>query len=452
MASSSARPERVYHQDYIARIRYANTLPPPSLPPKGLNVSNSSITKNDFVAASFAQRLSREQPLNIEVDGELGMPLDLVGMPGIFDGDESSIQAKPSTPTPAPNDRELLGPANSLGKKISATAGVSFLRRTEYISSEQGRARLETATSANLIKSTVGKSVKRKSEHLQDDPIQILQAVVKGFEIAYPGKSYPDTAGPTPTAEEVRAWSKPKHPKNPRLKLLDSYPLMPDLEGFTDSKGFIVLKFATNPVTPSEVYDQRLDVGLLRPLRLSSDIQARIDAAQAAHDADPSNPAPIPPPHEFEFYLPSDSRNVQNIKRRFDVDDPERNNPSLYAGSKKECFKYGRLRAYETTQLHSYPEGYSEVALTLHDPEFRDRKPPAKRIKQKGAYYYPIIQKTVIRPRRAINATMLGGKNSREMESDRVDLIELKVREPNDMELASLGHQRAEVDLFPEEI
>ena len=33
--------------------------------------------------------MAREQPLNIEADAELGMPLDLVGMPGVFDGDES---------------------------------------------------------------------------------------------------------------------------------------------------------------------------------------------------------------------------------------------------------------------------------------------------------------------------------------------------------------------------
>ncbi len=38
---------------------------------------------------SFTARIAREQPLNIEADAELGMPLDLVGMPGIFDGDES---------------------------------------------------------------------------------------------------------------------------------------------------------------------------------------------------------------------------------------------------------------------------------------------------------------------------------------------------------------------------
>lgn len=33
--------------------------------------------------------MAREQPLNIEADAELGMPIDLVGIPKVFDGDES---------------------------------------------------------------------------------------------------------------------------------------------------------------------------------------------------------------------------------------------------------------------------------------------------------------------------------------------------------------------------
>ena len=37
--------------------------------------------------------MARQQPLNIEADAELGMPIDLVGMPGIFDGDESCMTA-----------------------------------------------------------------------------------------------------------------------------------------------------------------------------------------------------------------------------------------------------------------------------------------------------------------------------------------------------------------------
>lgn len=91
MASSSrsAGEHRPVHQDYIARIRYSNALPPPPNPPKLLDIPNTGLTSGQYTAPGFASRLAREQPLNIEADAELGMPLDLVGMPGIFDGDES---------------------------------------------------------------------------------------------------------------------------------------------------------------------------------------------------------------------------------------------------------------------------------------------------------------------------------------------------------------------------
>lgn len=87
--SRSNGPDRSIHQDYIARIRYSNTLPPPPHPPKLLNIPNTGLSSGQYTAPGFASRLAREQPLNIEADAELGMPLDLVGMPGVFDGDES---------------------------------------------------------------------------------------------------------------------------------------------------------------------------------------------------------------------------------------------------------------------------------------------------------------------------------------------------------------------------
>lgn len=87
MAAPNARSERVYHQDYIARIRYNNSLPPPPGAPKLLDIPTDGLAH--YTSAAFASRLAREQPLNIEADAELGMPIDLVGMPGIFDGDES---------------------------------------------------------------------------------------------------------------------------------------------------------------------------------------------------------------------------------------------------------------------------------------------------------------------------------------------------------------------------
>lgn len=92
----SDRPDRpgqgrAYHQDYIARIRYSNTLPPPSNPPKLLDIPGTGLDLDHYASPSFTARMAREQRLNIEADAELGMPIDLVGIPGVFDGDESGM-------------------------------------------------------------------------------------------------------------------------------------------------------------------------------------------------------------------------------------------------------------------------------------------------------------------------------------------------------------------------
>lgn len=88
---SSQRPERVVHQDYIARIRYSNALPPPPHPPKLLEIPGTGLAGGEYTSAAYASKLAREQPLNIEADAELGMPIDLIGVPGIFEGDNRGM-------------------------------------------------------------------------------------------------------------------------------------------------------------------------------------------------------------------------------------------------------------------------------------------------------------------------------------------------------------------------
>ena len=86
MANPNSR-QHVVHQDYIVRQRYQNTLPPPPGAPKLLNIPTEGMSA--YTSPGFAAGMARAQPINIEADAFLGMPLDLVGMPGIFDGDES---------------------------------------------------------------------------------------------------------------------------------------------------------------------------------------------------------------------------------------------------------------------------------------------------------------------------------------------------------------------------
>lgn len=83
--------QRVVHQDYIARIRYSNTLPPPPNPPKLLDIPGTGLAGGTYTSAGYAAKLAREQPLNIEADAELGMPIDLIGIPGVFEGDEKGM-------------------------------------------------------------------------------------------------------------------------------------------------------------------------------------------------------------------------------------------------------------------------------------------------------------------------------------------------------------------------
>lgn len=88
MSSSQRSGDRHIYQDYIARIRYSNALPPPPNPPKLLDMPSTELFDSQYTTTAFASRLAREQPLNIETDAEMGMAIDLVGIPGVFDGEE----------------------------------------------------------------------------------------------------------------------------------------------------------------------------------------------------------------------------------------------------------------------------------------------------------------------------------------------------------------------------
>ncbi|KAI9802913.1 MAG: hypothetical protein M1825_002144 [Sarcosagium campestre] len=454
MASgSSARQNRAYIQDYIARIRYSNALPPPPLPPKLLDIPNTGVSSGQYTAPGYGARLVKEQPLNIEADAELGMPLDLVGMPGIFDGDESSIQAPDHTPAPHPRDKPLLRPLSSLGKPTSVNSGVSFLRRTEYISYDQRQARSEAAAMGRTGRAAAGQK-RRRPDVSQEDPTNILRTMIKGFDISHPESAYtgPDVEnkirGHAVKPDELHAWKNPQHPTKKHLTVLDTYPILPDLDAFTDTGGYIIAKFATNPVAVTDKYDRRLDFGLLRPMQQRPELQAVQDAALQAHLADPSKPHPGPPRFDYELFIPDDAKQLPKLATRFSTVAPDRDDSSLYTYEDKEVgrrsFRYGRVRAYETTaQSGDFLRKYDEIAIALYDPEDHDAGEddgwPAKRRMQKGAYYYPVVQKTHVRPRRATTLTQLGMVNSlaeEEAEAEKVDFIDITVTDAEEQEAA----------------
>ena len=131
--------------------------------------------------------------------------------------------------------------------------------------------------------------------------------------------------------------------------------------------------------------------------------------------------------------------------------DPDNDDPDLYdppEGTGERCFKYSRIRAYETYQQTGDAQTVhgDTVAVALHDAEadVSGASSGAKQRLQKAAYYYPVIQRTFIRPRRAANARMLN-QMPRE-EEDRIDVIQARVRDMDEQEAAKLAGNRERYD------
>lgn len=288
----------------------------------------------------------------------------------------------------------------------------------------------------------------------KEDPMNILRNIVKGFDIAYPADAYKGAdsmesiRGAAVTDNELRAWTHPKHPTKPDLKLLDSYPVLPDLDALMPIGAYMVMKFQTNPLA-SEDYDPRLDTAILRPVDdpiRSRDFQRRMQEWEAARKLGGTDKARPMNEYDYEYYAPSDPSAVKNIKRKFDVLDPDNEDEALYTdvfvppasedGAEVGCFKYDRIRVYETYNQHGHPENFynDSVALALHDEDDVSVVPGGKRRLGKGAYYYPVIQRTALRAKRKFMDQPPGYENQEEV----VDQIDLRVSERDEQEMAQV--------------
>ncbi|KAF4979636.1 hypothetical protein FZEAL_4193 [Fusarium zealandicum] len=409
MSSSAPRSgERMIHQDFIARIRFSNALPPPPHPPKLLDIPNTGLASGQYTTPGFASRLAREQPLNIEADAELGMPLDLVGMPGVFDGDERSIQAPAHPPTLHPHDRPLLRPIAALGKLKVAEANVSFLRRTEYISSTASKRHDGAMPRALLTKANKNR---RPVEAAADSPQVIKRKIDMSFDIA---------------EQDLKDPKRVKHPSKKHLKLMDVSPLIPDLDAFPDSGAYVTLKFHQNPVTSSSEYDKRLLSGIFRPIDRTPQEEEAYEAALAAHDQDPANNPKPQNLMNYDYYLTQSSSAGERFRRKFDVENPDHDDEELYTHETDTggCFQYNRLRAYETSQETEFDHTTKfeeEIILAYNEDTFYPN--------QKGVYYYPVMQKSVIRPQRTKNIARNFGVTEEEQVVDQLDIT---VEEPTE--------------------
>ena len=266
------------------------------------------------------------------------------------------------------------------------------------------------------------KRAKREPEPGADTPAGIKRKIEKGFDLA---------------DQERKDYKRVKHPTKRNLTLVDATPLVPDLDAFPDSGAFITIKFSNNPVPSSSEYDKRLLNSIFRPMERTSAEQAAYDEAMAAHEADPKNVAPPSNVMNYEFFLPQDKKTASNFKSMFDVDNPDRDDQSLYTSSAGDggCFPFNRVRAYETAQEveMEHADKYSnEILLAYHN---EDKHP-----RQKAVYYYPVLQKSTIRPQRMKNiARTIGAGDEDETIVERMDVT---VEDPSEEQREAMARYK----------
>ena len=346
-------------------------------------------------------------------------------------------------------------PPNALGKSTANASQASFLRRTEYITSSTAGSKnmFESSTSSNTMRL---RKKRAKGNVHEDDPIHITRNILKGFNLAYPEDAYtgPDTTENLRPAnidvEETRAWKNPKNPHNEKLELIDSYPLLPDWDAIPDTGSYAMFKFVAAPVkdaSSASTYDPRLDVSILRLAGETIEDRARFAQEQELYKQDPSMHPPLPWFH-YEFFLPSDRAKVSAIKRNFSTYNPDAADLPFDEtvdedGRPRKFFRYENVRTYETqSQVSNLNDRFGDtVALALHDPKIhREGDKLREGELPKGAYFYPIGQKSHIRPRRP-------GKVHLVEEFPKIDYLEASGREPDEEEVRKREAERRVYDV-----
>ncbi|KAK9479589.1 RNA polymerase II-associated [Lipomyces japonicus] len=365
-----ARPPR---QDYIARIRYQNNLPPPPCPPKLLDFESPL---ESFTSAAFLSSLVQQQPLNLEIDSELGMPLDLTVIPGVFDkGDESKLYPERNPPPMHPKDRLLLRDPSSLNSSIKSQPGVSFLRRTEYISTDAVKlARAQRQSAAQAA---------RDAAETITDPRDQIREIEESF------------------LDDDEDLSKLVHPTKSHLKVEKSWEVVPDVDLF-DLK-YLLMKMAGSApgkTSKDETTDPRYDVAIARPI--GNETQTFMSFFLANEDTAKTYKQKIT---LSEQELDEEKKEKEKAKLQEDNDSDHDDSDN----SNEETYRFEHSRDYELSS-HSV----DEVTLAFDDDAGK-------------VYFHPVESRIVLKRRRVIQDVK---KNQKEKPIvNDISAIEIKFRD-----------------------
>jgi hypothetical protein len=432
---------KTFKQDMVVSIRYRNDLPPPPMPPKLLDIDTGGLAQ--YLTTSYASGLAKREEPNIEIDAEGGMPIDMIGVPGYFLGDESAIMAPEITPVLDPADQALLMSLDQL-KSQGAKNNVSFLRKTQYMTASQ-----IAKTTDPFVRSTSRpqKNAGAKTPPIpvsRDDPENIKRQIQKGFDLAYPASIpyKPKDAKANPiTSAERDAWEHPQHPDNRKLTPVEYYPIIPDLETGTDmASNWQAIKFDKPPLPPLKNgrRDDRIDVGLLMASE-NPELMPEWRARKEAHEANPHDYSdPGPEPYTWLLSVPKQADSTTRIRQLFDDSNPHKDDPNLIGPLLEESadgtprLPFERIRVY-TDATRQEVDPRRVVALSLVNPANLPQHSRFRKHEGPAAYYYPIYERVKMK---ADRGQLSKQRNARSgagdaLEEDLPDQMMVLFREPD---------------------
>ncbi|KAJ1659599.1 hypothetical protein IWQ61_001348 [Dispira simplex] len=281
--------KRKIGSDFLCKLRYLNTLPPLPFPPKLIHVDTSNyhqtLTRYQYTT------LSQRQSYPLYVDFDLGMPLDWVLL-GAFD--QSTSEPSASLYEVDPADQLLLTSPPALdgqGNRPRSSSNVTWLRRTEYISSEMTRSVSRPSSLA-----------KANGPDTKTPPPPDLS---RTGQIGTIEQSFAQAA--RHEQQDLETW---KHPTKPQVHAVETLPVLPNNLGWDQSFTYCI--FDSAPTSTSIPTTFQTDHSLLRPVPSATNPQDYYIASYIPSDEgmdrikkrrvmrEPSNEVPPTEPLQFQ--------------------------------------------------------------------------------------------------------------------------------------------------------
>lgn len=386
----SSRPNK---QDYIAKTRYINNLPPPPLNPKFIKYhTTDKITPEQEASQILSSAFRKDNFIGLikNIDVENGMNLNLINNRGVLDNhDYLSISRQTDRVELHPNDRVLL--RNAGIDNISKTEPeVSFLRRTEYFGQR------------SMPQKAIDLKSNDTSANDNFDSETQLKAVEATFEAAR--KSLTDL-------------NSLKHPSKKHLKAVNTWQLLPGTSMF-DAK-FLVVKFngsaslsrdlklaKSQDDFDSELHTKLLETSLFKPIT-SADGEW------------------------MSLYQQKITESTEIDKLHQSLNSPEPEKPNVDDDNQHYNFKF--YKNYDMN-FQKFPDLYEELAIQfVNDNQSKKRK---------IGYYYPITGKIDLRKYRKASNTQI----NKFVNESTYDAVDFTLREPTTAELRKMDAIRSDYD------